>query len=204
MRTAMASKFALTLSVALGIGLAANTLMAIAEDTTGHGKSGHGTTAHVSTPTMGNRMNVTRTGTVETKYPPQLAIQLFTGEGEKYWLGDAGWNPSFPRGDGFDQGDVFVVGSNTFITITYDAATGVAQYARVEQGKSAGIIDIQVSSNGSGSVANVTYRTAGLSDAGDAAIGALTDEAFKAQMASWQAAIEANNDAIHRWLASRN
>ena len=202
----MATKLALTLSVALGIGigLAAPTLMAIAEDTTGHGNSGHGTTAHVSPQTGENRMEVTRTGTVETKYPPQLAIQLFTGEGEKYWLGDVGWNPAFPRGDGFNRGDIFTVGPNTFITIAYDAAAGVAQYARVEQGKSAGIIDIQVSANSGGSVATVTYSMAGLSDEGDTAMEALTDEAFSAQMAAWQAAIEANDDAIHGWLASRN
>ena len=197
----MVAKLSLALAVALGaaVGAVAPTSTAIAGEGTGHKPA-----AHSTQPSGEPRMQITRSATVETKYPPRLAIQLFTAEGEKYWLGDLGWNPSFPRGDGFNRGDVFAVGPNTFITIAYDGAAGIAQYARVEQGKTAGIIEIEVDAKGNGSIARVTYSMASLSNEGDTALEAMTDAAFAAEMASWQDAIAANDDAIHRWLASRN
>jgi hypothetical protein len=202
----MVSKLSLAFSLVLGIGigLVAPLFVAIASDGVGHGNSSHGTTTNAIQPKGEARMHVTRSATVETKYPPHLTIQLFTAEGEKYWLGDIGWNPSFLRGDGFSRNDVFAVGPNTFITIAYDAEAGIAQYARVEQGKTAGIIDIEVTASNGGSAAKVTYNTTSVSDDGDEALGSMTDEAFAAEMASWQAAIAANDDAIHNWFASRN
>ncbi len=149
-------------------------------------------------------MQITRRGAVETKYPPQRAIWLFTAEGEKHWLGEIGWNPSFLRGDGFCRHDVFAVGATTFITIAFDAEAGVAQYARVERDKTAGIIEIEVTANDGGSLASVTYAMTSLGDEGDKVLEAMTDEAFAAEMASWQAAIAAHGEPIDDWLASRN
>ncbi|MCP4382799.1 MAG: hypothetical protein GY798_15495 [Hyphomicrobiales bacterium] len=173
--------------------------MAIA-DGGGHGGSSHGTTASDLTP----RVQITRSGTVETKYPPRLATQLFSAEGEIYWLGDAGWDPAILRGDGFSRSDVFALADNTFITVAFDAEKGIARYARVQAGKSAGLIDIKVRAHGTGSIAEVTYAMTSLSEEGDAALSAITEEAFAIQMAEWQTAIEASDDEIHDWLASRN
>ncbi len=150
------------------------------------------------------RVQITRSGTVETRFPPHLATQLFSAEGEIYWLGDVGWNPAILRGDGFSRSDVFAVANNTFVTVAFDAENGVAQYARVEAGKTAGLIEIKVRAKDTGSIAEVTYTMTSLSDEGDEALAAVTDEAFAAEMAKWQDAIEANYHKIHAWFVSRN
>ncbi|MGI9503295.1 MAG: hypothetical protein ACR2RE_09600 [Geminicoccaceae bacterium] len=194
----------LSLVLGIGIGLIAPTVMAIAGGSGDHHSSGHGSSAASSHALSETRTQISRSATVETKYPPEQAIQLFTAEGEKYWLGDVGWNPAFLRGDGFSRNDIFAVGSNIFITTNYDAQDGVAEYARVQLGKTAGIVEVRVSAHGDGSMAEVTYNMASLNSEGDAVLAKMTDEAFAAEMANWQATIEANDAAIDGWIASRN
>ena len=199
------SKLYLGLFLALGIGIGLTLPSAVATMTGkhGHGSSGHGHVASNSQIDGEMRTQISRSGVLELNYPPELAIQLFTAEGEMYWLEDVGWNPAFLRGDGFNRNDVFAVGDNTFITVNYDGENGVAEYARVVPGKTAGLIEVRVRARGEGSTAEVTYNMASLGVEGDAALARVTVEAFADEMANWQAAIEANDDKIQEWLASR-
>jgi len=169
-----------------------------AAETSGHGSAPHGTAqarAHEA-------VHVRRTGTVALAYPPEQAIRLFTAEGERLWLGDVGWDPDLLRGDGFNPGDVFAHGGSTFVTVTYDEAAGRAQYLRVAPGKTAAVVDVTVIGDETGSIAHVAYVQTSLSKEGAKALGALTDEAFAAEMKAWQSAIEVHDEAIRTWFAA--
>ncbi len=52
-------------------------------------------------------MFMSETTRFELNIPAEKAIYLFSAEGEKYWVKD--WEPSLPRGDGFQKNDVFYV-----------------------------------------------------------------------------------------------
>ena len=202
----MLSKLYLGLSLVLGIGIGLIAHSAITTIASKHGgeSSGHDPHATSDHAPDETRVQISRRATITLEYPPEQAIQLFTAEGETYWLGDLGWNPAMLRGDGFHKNDVFAVGNNTFIVADYDTANGTVKYARVETGKSSGIVDISISAEGSGSVVEVAYNMTGLSDDGDNALAEMTDEVFATHIASWRTAIEANATKIQNWLASRN
>ncbi|WP_171181733.1 hypothetical protein [Ruegeria sp. HKCCD8929] len=121
----MTPKLALAAAMVLGIGigLTAPTVVAFAQSN-GHGHSSNG---HAAAPTGEAFMPIIRSANVDVQYPPHLAIQLFTAEGEKLWVGDRGWNPTYLRGDGFHRGDAFAVGPFTFITTAYDQEAGLAE-----------------------------------------------------------------------------
>lgn len=155
------------------------------------------------TPVAEGRIRVSRTGTVATRYRAGQAIYLFSAEGEISWLGDVGWDPAILSGDGFGIGDVFALHDNTFITLDFNARAGKTRLARIQEGLSAGIVDIEVRDDKSGSVAIVTYTMTSLSEAGDAKLNAMTEDAFADEMRRWQTAIEENSDKIAEWFKSR-
>ena len=164
---------------------------------------GHGIAAHGTGPgQVDEAVHIRRTGTVAIGYPPHQAIRLFTAQGERLWLGDVGWNPDHLRGDGFTPGDVFAHGGSTFVTVTFDEVAGKAQYLRVAPGKTAAVVDVTVTGDETGSVAHVAYVQTSLSGQGAKALGALTDEAFAAEMKTWQTAIEVHAEAIRAWFAA--
>ena len=76
----MTSKLALAASVifGIGVGLTAPSVVGFAQNS-GHG---HASNNHAATPAGEDIMPTVRSATVDVKYPPHLAIQLFTAEGE--------------------------------------------------------------------------------------------------------------------------
>jgi hypothetical protein len=195
----MTSRIALTAAVVLGIGigLTAPTIIAFAQS------SGykHASTTHAETPAGETIIPTIRTGTVEVNYPPQLAIQPFTGEGERLWVGDRGWNPAYLRGDGFHRWDAFSVGPFTFITTAYDQDVGLAEYIRLFPGNNMALIHVEAEPNGRGTTG--TFEMTSLAEEGNARVAAEA-EGFEAEMAEWQDRIARFDDHIHAWLASRN
>lgn len=152
---------------------------------------------------VGPRAQVSHRAGLALPYPPAQAIWLFSAEGERLWLEDQGWNPDVLRGDGFGENDVFALHGTVFITVIFDADAGRAQYARVKEGETAGMVRVDVRPDAGGSSVEVRYDMTGLSDAGDAALGHMTDAAFAEEIAGWQKAIEANAARIEPWLAAR-
>lgn len=146
---------------------------------------------------------ITRRAGFTLPYPPQQAIRLFSAEGEKLWLGEKGWNPDIRRGDGFSPGNVFVQGETVFVTAAFDPARGVARYARVRHGHTAGMVDVRVAAEGQGARVSVSYAMTGLGAEGNDALASTTEAAFAEEIAGWAAAIAANHAAIASWLAAR-
>lgn len=197
----MKSKLALTAAVVLGIGIGLTVPSVVAfAQSSGHG---HSTGGQTELPAGEVAMPTIRTGTVEVNYPPQLAIQLFTAEGERLWVGDRGWNPSYLRGDGFHRGDVFAVGPFTFITTAYDQTAGLAEYIRLFPGNNMALIRVEAAPSGSGSTATVTFEMTSLGEEGEARVAAEA-EGFEQEMADWEERIARFDADIHTWLASRN
>jgi hypothetical protein len=197
----MTSKLALAAAVFLGIGigLTAPTVVAFAQSS-GHG---HASDNHAATPAGEAAMPTVRSATIDVKYPPNLAIQLFTAEGEKLWVGDRGWNPTYLRGDGFHRGDAFSVGPFTFITTTYDQESGLAEYIRLFPGNNMALIRVEAAPSGSGSTATVTFEMTSLGEEGDVRVAAEA-EGFELEIAEWEERIVRFDDDIHAWLAARN
>jgi len=147
-------------------------------------------------------MHVSRKGSLEIDYPPRTALRLFTAEGERYWI--PGWEPEILRGDGYHRDDVFVGvgpgGHSTYVVIEYDDEKCHVLYARVTPDISAGTVEISITPHGRGSLVEVGYSLASLSDEGSEALSKVTDEAFAQQMISWENGIESAKEKISYWF----
>jgi len=197
----MASTQFVAAAAAFGLcfGLAIPPIAAFAQTKT-HGHASHSTAKSQNKHVVAT---IVRSANIEIKYPPSLAIQLFTAEGEKQWVGDLGWDPTYVRGNGFNRGDVFAVGPYTFVVIAYDQAQGLAEYVRLNPQQSMTVIRIEALASGGGTTATVTFEMVGLSAEGTLHLKDVTDK-FDQEMAEWEQRIVKFDDDIHNWLASRN
>ncbi len=148
------------------------------------------------------QIKITRKGIVDVGSPPELAITLFTAEGEKLWLGDCGWNPTYIRGDGFHKNDVFIVGEQIFVTTLYDPKAAKAEYVRLNPNNSITVIKVKLQKHDCGSRAYIDYEMTALSTEGEKSLQQNTEAAFNKQMENWQTRICQYKQNIDKWIYS--
>ena len=78
-----------------------------------------------------------------------------------------------------------------WITLRVDAAAGEADYVRITPGNRLGTVHVRCRRAAEGADVEVTYRLTALSPAGEAALAAMTPEAFAAELAGWERSIAA-------------
>lgn len=141
-------------------------------------------------------MHIERFTTIRLPIEPAEALPLFTPEGERAWV--PGWNPEpvhAPGGSLSREGAVFRTnhgGEETvWIVQRVDPSQGAADYVRITPGSRLGTVHVRCKEDGEGGTAvEVGYRLTALSPAGEEALGAITPEAFEADIRGWRAAIE--------------
>ena len=115
------------------------------------------------------------------------ALPLFTAEGERRWV--PGWEPQI-LGQG--TGGVFVTRMNdvetVWVVVDYDAARGVARYARQVAGVQAGLVEVSCTALGSDRCAvRVRYTLTPLSQTAVAAVAEFLDPPrFAESIAGWK------------------
>lgn len=141
-------------------------------------------------------MHVERAGVVRLEMSPAEALPHFTPEGERAWV--PGWDPEplhAVEGSLSRAGAVFrtaAQGEETlWITLRVDAAAGEADYVRITPGNRLGTVHVRCRRAAEGADVEVTYRLTALSPAGEAALAAMTPEAFAAELAGWERSIAA-------------
>jgi len=147
-------------------------------------------------------MYMSKTAQFDLDYPPQKAIYLFSGEGEKYWVKD--WKPVFSRGNGFNKNDVFYVnsfeGKPIFIVLDFDEHQCRASYSEVFPGLTAGTLDIDITPIGDDkSSIQITYNLSALGSEGEKSIEELERNYEKAILA-WKEDIEKSKVQIQSWF----
>ena len=124
--------------------------------------------------------------------PVARVFPLFTALGEKVWAD--GWEPELLSGQE-ERGSVFRTvhgGRETvWIVVDYRAGQGRVSYARLAQGSSMGLVDVQCSAaSGGGTEVSVRYTLTGLNPQGQALVSEFLSPAHYSRMiAGWQAAI---------------
>jgi hypothetical protein len=141
-------------------------------------------------------MHIVRTATIHLPLTPEEALPLFTPEGERAWV--PGWDPQplhAPDGSLSRAGAVFRTAATGEETLWWvervDPVAGAADYVRITPGNRLGTVHVRCRAAGDASCSiDVTYRLTSLSESGEAALAKLTDEAFAADLAGWQSALE--------------
>jgi hypothetical protein len=139
-------------------------------------------------------VHVERSGIVHLEMTPEEALPLFTPEGERAWV--PGWEPEplhAVEGSLSRAGAVFrtaAAGEETlWITLRVDPAVGEADYVRITPGNRLGTVHVRCRRAAEGTDVEMTYRLTALSPAGEAALAAMTPEAFADELAGWRCAI---------------
>jgi hypothetical protein len=139
---------------------------------------------------MNNR--VQNSGSFGLPIPPEEAFSLFTAEGEQRWV--PGWSPDILGDLPQHPGLVFLTEANSLKTIWTVLESGLAtlthRYSRVTPGHSAGIVEVRLRANGTGSAVAVSYDMTALSLEGEAALAGYRGAAFTDMLAKWQELIE--------------
>jgi hypothetical protein len=138
----------------------------------------------------------TFTGRIVLPVAPDEAFPLFSPVGETYWV--PGWAPEFlfPSARSWSEGQIFRTreerGDAVWIVARLDPARHRVEYYRVEPDRYVACIQVECRAlPGEESEASISYSYFGLSDAGNAEIEGMTQEAFDAKMARWKEWIEA-------------
>lgn len=145
-------------------------------------------------------LSIKRDGTFEIDLTPEQALPLFTAPGEKLWI--PSWDPVILKGNGFEEGTVFVTTNHGHTTywhvLNYDTETKRAQYMRVTPGTDTGTVDISISHNDEGgSIVRVGYQLTGLSEAGNEQLqSAFSETNYAEMMVKWRNMIINNRDKI--------
>jgi len=129
--------------------------------------------------------------------PVETAFPLFSPLGEKDWV--PGWNPTLlhPPGVDWAEGQVFTTqeekGEAVWVVTRLDRARHEAAYVRVEPGRTVAQVRVRCEARDAARTdVRVDYTFAGLSDEGNAAIAAMTEDAYVQKMTRWREAIEAH------------
>ena len=134
-------------------------------------------------------LRIQHTGSLRVELPPERALELFTGPGERIWV--AGWDPVVLSGDGIEAGTVFLTGhgdsSTIWVIVDYDPNTLRARYARTTPEVKAGTVEVRVRPDGEGaSEVQVTYELTALSEAGNRDLAHFDASAYSTMMRDWE------------------
>ncbi len=136
----------------------------------------------------------TRSHSFVLEMPIARAFPLFEPEGERAWA--KGWNPTYlhPANGKTEQGMVFTTshgGENTIWMLNrHERAAGIVEYARITPGSRAATVMVQCAAIDAGRTrVTVIYVFTGLSDAGNAIIRKMDDNAYREYIESWRDAI---------------
>lgn len=148
---------------------------------------------------------VEHTGVLRVAMPPERAIELFTGPGERLWA--PGWNPTVLSGDGTEAGTVFVThhdhSTTIWVVVDYDREALRARYARTTPGIKAGTVEVNLRSDGEGgSEVRVTYELTALSEAGNKDLAHFDASAYSAMMKEWEQHIRHAEAEIARYFGN--
>lgn len=149
---------------------------------------------------------VRRTGSFQLDMTPAEALPLFTAPGEKLWA--TGWNPTILKGDGHEQGTVFVTQGHdhkTYWLVTkYDSTTNRIAYVRLTPESDIGTIEVALTPYQDwGTEVNVTYTLTALNQSGNEYLDeAMNESAFLQMMSDWQNMINENRTSIDQHFTS--
>ena len=136
----------------------------------------------------------TRSHSFVIDVPKAKAFPLFEPEGERAWA--QGWNPAYvhPANGKAEQGMVFTTshgGEDTlWMMIRHEPAAGIVEYARLTPGSRTATVLVQCAAIDAGRTrVTVIYVFTGLSEAGNAVVRKMDDEAYRAYIESWREAI---------------
>ena len=136
----------------------------------------------------------TRSHSFVLEMPAAKAFPLFEPEGERAWA--QGWNPAYvhPANGKTEQGMVFTTshgGEETiWMMLRHEPSSGIVEYARVTPGSRTATVMVQCAAIDAGRTrVTVIYVFTGLSEAGNAIVRRMDDEAYRAYIESWREAI---------------
>jgi len=132
------------------------------------------------------------TGSFTLPVPAEVAMPLFTPEGEREWVGRE-WDPRYPAGEASDQpGTVFTThhsGDATWVVVQLDRTS--ATYARVVPGVQAGTVTVRCHPNGPERCrVEVEYDLTALSPSANEPLREFADT-YDDMLRQWQAAVTA-------------
>ena len=150
-------------------------------------------------------MYMSETTQFELNLPAEKAVYLFSAEGEKYWVKD--WEPSLPKGDGFQKNDVFYVnsypGKPVYIVLEFDDKNYRVHLAEMIPNISAGTLEVTLTpTDKDSSIVQLTYHLSALSPEGEEYIRGFKEN-YDEAMLTWKHDIERNDDKIQSWLKTR-
>jgi hypothetical protein len=141
-------------------------------------------------------VHIERTGRFRIALSLARAFSLLSPEGEKLWV--PGWRPVYLHPHGTPSAAAHTVfttdhsGEHTvWMVLQYSAQNGVAEYLRLTPGSRVGTVSVAGSERGGGTDVDVTYRLTSLSPAGEAALTAMTGDAYQRMLAEWETRIAA-------------
>lgn len=145
--------------------------------------------------------HIERSYAIEVAAPIDAVFPLFEPLGERAWV--HGWEPTmlYPPSGAAQVGTVFTTDAageaTTLWSIAdYDAKRHYVRYARVTPGSRFGWVEVRCSAAATDNTkVHVAYRFTALSEAGNAYLEAMTEEAFAAYIESWQMALAAYLEA---------
>lgn len=155
-----------------------------------------------------NALSIVRSGSFKLDMKPEAAIPLFTAPGEKLWVPN--WNPTILKGDGFEQGTIFVTsnhGSKThWIVMDYNTKAYHALYARVTPGHTAGTVEVSIKPDDkSGSTVYVTYKLTSLSQRGNKELSeSFSEPRYYQMMEEWRDLINSSGEKIDEHFAGES
>lgn len=130
---------------------------------------------------------ITRTGGFELPLKPEVAIGLFTAEGERSWI--PGWVPEYPEDGAVHDalGAVFIRRDSDAVHVFVVVANGplLRRYARVTEGFTAGTVEVACEPAAVGTVVRVAFDLTALSPEGAAWLDSF-DSGYDAMMAQWR------------------
>lgn len=133
---------------------------------------------------------LTLRGRVPVPAPVEKAFPLFSPEGETWWV--PGWKPEYldPPGPAWEEGQLFrtceASGEAVWIVTRLDRERHRAGYRRVEPGHFVARVEVDCRQTGPGATeVEIVYSYVGLSESGNEAIAAMTEEEYAQKMHTW-------------------
>jgi MOSC domain-containing protein YiiM len=155
-----------------------------------------------ASPAVTTRRLVRREGRIRLPAPVATTFPLFTPDGERLWV--PGFDPAFLHPASGEQGPGAIFTTNhdgedtLWMVLRLSPADGIAEYARVTPGSRRGVVRVRLEPEDGATAATIAYELESLSEAGDTALDALTDAAYRSMLQDWEARVTAvvTNDAF--------
>lgn len=133
---------------------------------------------------VGRRCN--RSGFFTLPCSPDVALALFTPEGERDWVPD--WTPTYLSGATDEAGAVWTTDAHgvavTWVTVIREEDH--VRYARLSSNGTAGFVDVRCAPADEGTRVRVEYDLTATSDAGVTSLGQFTRE-YDDMLEEWRA-----------------